>query len=98
METTKLRLKHESISTPISEELSDYLKTYTTTNDWANTSIKTKVGTSTIRDVIYRYNSLSEKNSKAIIELVSIANDNANKSIGEARKAVTFFNKILIEE
>jgi hypothetical protein len=98
METTKEVLKNESISTPISEQLSEFLKAYTSNKDWANTSIKTRVGTSTIRDVIYRYNALSENNSKAIVELVSIAKSNANRSIIKAKMAVDYFNKVLSNE
>ena len=66
-------LKNESYGIPISEELSNFIKEYTNTNDRANVSSETGIGTSTVRDVAYRANNLTESNSKAVIALVKIA-------------------------
>jgi predicted DNA-binding protein YlxM (UPF0122 family) len=64
---------HDSYGKPISEELSNYLRTYTDKFDRADVAAETEIGTSTIRDVVFRTNSLTEQNSKAIIELMKIA-------------------------
>lgn len=66
---------------PVSEKLSNYLRKYTDKFDRANVATKTGIGTSTIRDVVLRTNSLTEKNSKAIIELMRIAVKNCTNRI-----------------
>lgn len=71
----------EHYGKPISEKLSDYLKKYTNSNDRANAATISGVGTSTIRDVMYRNNSLTEENSKGIIELMRIAIKNAKNAL-----------------
>ena len=50
---------------PISEQLSGYLRTYTDKHDRANVSVETGVGTSTIREVMYRTNPVTKRNSNA---------------------------------
>jgi len=71
----------ENYGKPISVKLSRYLRAHTNKHDRADVSEKTGVGTSTIRDVIFRVNSLTENNSKAIIPLMRIAIKNCEKSI-----------------
>ena len=72
---------------PISEGLSRYIQKYTDKYDRADVSVKTKVGTSTIRDVVYRTNSLTKNNSKAILELMRISVINCTQRIEKAYKA-----------
>jgi hypothetical protein len=63
----------EDFGKPISEELSENLKKYTSKDDRADVSIKTGISVSTIRDVVYRANMLTENNSIGIIELIKVA-------------------------
>jgi len=71
----------ENYGKPISEELSTYLKEYTDNNDRANVAAKTGVSISTIRDVTYRNNNLTESNAVAILELMRIAVANCTNKI-----------------
>ena len=90
-------LKDEQFGNPISEKLSNHLKTYTSNNDRANVSRMTGIGSSTVRDVAYRNNNLTESNSKAIIELARIALINCSNSIEDAVKAASELKSILNE-
>lgn len=72
---------------PISDKLSNYLRKHTDKFDRANVSTKTNIGTSTIRDVVLRTNSLTESNSKAILELMKIAVKNCTFSIKSTSEA-----------
>lgn len=91
-------LKDEQFGNPISEKLSNLLRCYTTNNDRANVSISTGVGSSTVRDVSYRNNNLTEDNSKAIIALVEIAIKNCRESISNAQKALKYLSSIVEEK
>jgi len=62
---------------PINEKLSHTLRRNTSKDDFANVATTTGISFSTIRDVIYRTNSLTRSNSKAIEELLRIAFDNS---------------------
>ena len=62
---------------PISERLSNVLRRTTTKNDLANIALRSSVSFSTIRDVVYRTNSLTKSNAKAIALLVHIAFENS---------------------
>lgn len=76
----------EHFGKPISEQLSQYLKDFTDNNDRANVSAETGIGTSTIRDVTYRNNALTESNHKAILELMKIAVKNCTNKIQYAKR------------
>ncbi len=65
----------------ISEALSAYLKRFTSTNDLATAASRTSVSPSTAKGVVYRQNSLTEHNSKAIIELMKIAVENRKNNV-----------------
>lgn len=93
-----MELKNEIFGCPISEDLSLHLKRYTTNKDWADVSVKTRVGTSTIRDVIYRNNALTKNNSKAIIELAMVALQNCKSEINDAETSIRELNEMLVEE
>ncbi|MFS4466331.1 hypothetical protein [Maribacter sp. 2210JD10-5] len=62
---------------PISEKLSIILRRNTSKDDFANIAALTSISFSTIRDVVYRTNSLTKSNSKAIIALTKVAFDNS---------------------
>lgn len=85
----------ENYGKPISEQLSYYLRKYTGNHDRADVSVKTGVGTSTIRDVSYRNNALTEENSKAITELVRKAIENCQSNITESAEAVEVLKELL---
>ncbi len=70
-------LKKEDYGKPISEELSVILRRNSTKDDFANIAASTSVSFSTIRDVVYRTNSLTPSNSKAIKALIKTAFDNS---------------------
>lgn len=87
-----------TVGKPITEELSDYLKEFTSNNDRANATIKANsCGTSTLRDVVLRNNSVSENSMKALEELISIAKLNAQSRIDKAQLALVIFDNILID-
>ena len=88
-------LKDEQFGCPISERLSNVLSSYTTINDRADVSRATGVGSSTVRDVSYRRNNLTEENSKAITALAKIAQDNCRNTISDAHKALDYLKSIL---
>lgn len=69
--------KEEDYGKPISEKLSITLRRNSSKNDFANIAAATAVSFSTIRDVVYRTNSLTKSNSKAILELVRISFENS---------------------
>lgn len=70
---------------PITEKLSTILRRNVSKNDFANIAGKTNISFSTIRDVVYRTNSLTKSNSKAIKMLVNLAYENsiAKKLVAE---------------
>lgn len=80
---------------PINEKLSLTLRRNTTKDDFANVATTTGVSFSTIRDVVYRTNSLTKSNSRAIKELLRIAFDNslARQLLAEGDKH--YLNKFL---
>lgn len=90
-----MELNNQILGVPITEELSDLLKKYTDSNDRADVSFKTRVGTSTIRDVVYRTNTLTESNSKAIRELTIVALKNCAQQIKESSSNVKELKKFL---
>lgn len=83
----------------ISEELANYLRKYTKKTDWSSVSEDFPgVSFSTIRDVIYRTNSLTENNSKAIQELMRKAIQNCMKSKEGADTALEYLvNELEVE-
>ncbi len=62
---------------PIDERLSITLRRNTTKDDYANVASRTSISFSTIRDVVYRTNSLTKSNARAISLLIHAAFENA---------------------
>lgn len=62
---------------PISERLSEILRRNVSKNDYANIAIRSNVSFSTIRDVVYRTNSLTKTNAQAIVLLIHAAFENS---------------------
>lgn len=67
----------DDLGKPISEQLSEILRRNVSKNDYANIAIHSNVSFSTIRDVVYRTNSLTKSNAKAISLLVHLAHENS---------------------
>ena len=85
----------ENFRKPISGQLSEYLREHSSKADRAEVSIKTGVGSSTIRDVVYQNRSLTKNNVKAIIALMKIAIQNCMRSREEAKEAKEYLTKEL---
>ncbi|MBO0330985.1 hypothetical protein [[Muricauda] lutisoli] len=73
---TELIFGEEDYGKPITEQLSEVLRRNTSKNDFANIAIKSNMSFSTIRDVVYRTNSLTKLNAHAISLLIHAAFEN----------------------
>ena len=85
----------EDYGKPISEQLSSVLRRNVTKNDYANIASRSNVSFSTIRDVIYRTNSLTKSNAKAISLLVHAAFENSIAFKLQAEGDTLFLNTLL---
>ncbi|MBR9854056.1 MAG: hypothetical protein GYB37_05670 [Algicola sp.] len=74
---TELIFREEDYGKPINERLSIVLRRNTTKDDFANIAIKSNISFSTIRDVVYRTNSLTKLNANAISLLIHAAFENS---------------------
>lgn len=92
--STAITHLNQSYGMPIPEKLSDFLKAYTTVTDRADVCAVTQIGTSTLRDVVNRYNNLTEKNECGVLALIETAVSNAQKQITDAQEAIEFFNNL----
>jgi len=80
---------------PISEELSIVLRRNVNKNDYANIASRSNVSFSTIRDVVYRTNSLTKSNAKAISLLIYVAFENSMAYKLQAEGDTVFLNTFL---
>ena len=80
---------------PISERLSTILRRTTSKDDLANIALRSSVSFSTIRDVVYRTNSLTKSNAKAIALLIHVAFENAIALKLQAEGDIIFMDKML---
>lgn len=85
--------QQESFGKPISEKLSEYLRTYTGKDDFAKVSEITGISISTIKFVASRTNTVTENNSVAMLELMKIAVVNCTNKIQHAKKAKACFEE-----
>ena len=85
-----MKFKEEDYGKPITKELSEFLKKFTTKDDRADASTKTGVSTSTIRDVARRTNMLTAGNSLAILAMIELAEKNCKYKIDDAQKSLKF--------
>ncbi|NHF60291.1 hypothetical protein FK220_013135 [Flavobacteriaceae bacterium TP-CH-4] len=90
-----MKFNEEDFGKPIDERLSTTLRRNTTKNDYANVAGRTNISFSTIRDVIYRTNSLTKGNSKAIQALIKIAFDNSLAKQLQAEGDKKYLNRLL---
>ncbi|KQC30542.1 hypothetical protein [Flagellimonas eckloniae] len=85
----------EDYGKPISERLSIILRRNVSKNDFANIAIRSKVSFSTIRDVVYRSNSLTKTNAKAISLLIHAAFENSIAFKLQAEGDILFLDNLL---
>ena len=85
----------EDYGKPINEKLSTILRRTTSKDDLANIALRSNVSFSTIRDVIYRTNSLTKSNAKAIALLVHVAFENAIATKLQAEGDIIHLDKML---
>ncbi|GMN07766.1 hypothetical protein MTsPCn5_31550 [Croceitalea sp. MTPC5] len=85
----------EDYGKPISERLSTILRRTTSKDDLANIALRSNVSFSTIRDVVYRTNSLTKSNAKAIALLIHVAFENAIAQKLQAEGDIMFMDNML---
>ena len=85
----------EDYGKPISKGLSTVLRRTTSKDDLANIALRSNVSFSTIRDVVYRTNSLTKSNAKAIALLVHVAFENAIATKLQAEGDIIHLDKML---
>lgn len=87
--------REEDYGKPISEKLSEVLRRNATKNDFANIAIQSNVSFSTIRDVVYRTNSLTKLNAKAISLLIHAAFENSFAYKLQAEGDILYLSNLL---
>lgn len=92
---TELIFKGEDFGKPINAKLSEVLRRNTSKNDFANTAIQSNVSFSTIRDVVYRTNSLTKLNAKAISLLIHTAFENSFAYKLQSEGDIVYLSKLL---
>lgn len=85
----------EDYGKPINEQLSIILRRNVSKNDYANIASKSGVSFSTLRDVVYRTNSLTKSNAKGISLLIHTAFENCIGFKLRLKGDILFLNKLL---
>ena len=80
---------------PINEQLSTILRRNVTKDDYADIASRVDVSFSTIRDVVYRTNSLTRANAIAISLLIHSAFENSIATKLQADGDILFLNGLL---
>ncbi|WP_375325977.1 hypothetical protein [Flagellimonas sp. GZD32] len=91
----ELIFSEDDYGRPISERLSEVLRRNLTKNDFANVAIRSGVSFSTIRDVVYRTNSLTKANAMAISLVMHAAFENSIAYKFRAEGDLLFLGKYL---
>ena len=85
----------EDYGKPINEQLSTILRRNVTKDDYADIASRIDVSFSTIRDVVYRTNSLTKTNAKAISLLIHAAFENSIATKLQADGDILFLDELL---
>lgn len=85
----------EDYGKPINDQLSKILRRNVSKNDYADIASQSEVSFSTLRDVIYRTNSLTKGNAKGISLLIQTAFENCIGSKLQAEDDMLSLNKRL---
>lgn len=80
---------------PLNENLSQVLRRHVSKDDYADVAIKSNVSFSTIRDVLYRTNSLTKTNAKAISLLIYTAFENSIAAKLQVEGDTIFLGRLL---
>lgn len=91
----EIMFKKEDFGKPLNAKLSEILRRTTSKDDIANVAVRSNISFSTIRDVIYRTNSLTKSNSKAIALLVHVAFENAFAQKLQAEGDIMYLDNML---
>lgn len=85
----------EDYGKPINEQLSKILRRNVSKNDYANIAAQSKVSFSTLRDVVYRTNSLTKGNARGVSLLIHAALENCTGFKLQAEDDIVALNKLL---
>ena len=85
----------EDYGKPINEQLSTILRRNVSKDDYADIASRINVSFSTIRDVVYRTNSLTKTNAKAISLLIHAAFENSIATKLQADGDILFLDELL---
>ncbi|MGD1946961.1 MAG: hypothetical protein ACFB0A_12035 [Croceivirga sp.] len=91
----EIMFNKEDYGRPLNARLSEILRRTTSKDDIANIALRSNISFSTIRDVIYRTNSLTKSNSKAIALLVHVAFENAFAQKLQAEGDIMYLDGLL---
>ena len=92
---SELIFKKDDFGKPINESLSQIIRRNVSKDDYANIAIKSNVSFSTIRDVVYRTNSLTKANAKAISLLIYAAFENSIATKLQSEGDIMFLDRLL---
>lgn len=92
---SEMIFNEEDYGRPISERLSEILRRNASKNDMANIAIQSNISFSTIRDVVYRTNSLTKLNALAISFLIHAAFENSIAYKLRAEGDIMFLSRLL---
>lgn len=84
-----------NIGATIPQEISEFLREFTHKDEWGDVANIVNCSPSTVRDVLYRRNSVSEKSLEALKYLFPIATKNADQKIKSARNCKKAVKEIL---
>ncbi|MCL6266740.1 hypothetical protein [Flagellimonas myxillae] len=92
---TELMFSKSDFGKPISEELSTILRRNLNKNNIADIAARSSISFSTIRDVVYRTNSLTKANSVAVALLIHAAFENSIARKLQSAGDIMFLDKLL---
>jgi hypothetical protein len=90
------KLKDQEIGGRITEELSEYLKRWTSGRDRSDAAEKNNITGETLSSIVTRRRNLTENSYPALLALVSIAMLNIDTHSEEAQEADSYLSKLLI--
>lgn len=85
----------EDYGKPINEQLSVILRRNISKNDYANAATRSNISFSTLRDVVYRTNSLTKSNAQGISLLIHAAFENCIGFKLQVEGDIIFLNSLL---
>lgn len=77
-------------------ELSEWLKKYLKQGDRRKVADSSNISIHTIKTLIYGYTTINNGNYDALVQLVKIAKENAEKELKASKQGLKYFKRILI--